>query len=256
MAAFKFSQLAWAQTRDAYTERLRFAWVQCALVFLGVMFMTPICANAGLTFSFANGDALDGHVAGSIADFLIDGQLATLTTRTVTPSGSLNTNSGVLGINAAGPEDEPAAFDNGERWVFDWNIDTLFEGIDLQLFSTSTELFSLQSDDWMGLTLIPGESDHINFDQLLGAFTFTSGDFTDNFTLTDLTGGVLLPVSAGADLTLAYSDSNSGNAQLQSLTFAASTATVPEPGTLVLTALGVLAILMFGRRTELVRRRT
>ncbi len=216
------------------------------LAIIGLMFVNTSTLNAGLVIAFTNGGSLDGHVAGNTAAFVIDGQNATLTTRSVAPSGTVNTTSGALGINAVGT-DTANAFNDGESWAFDWSIDTLFDGVDFQAFSTATEKFSLQANDWIGLSFTPQASSNIAFNSAEGRFTFTAGDATDNFNLTDLSTGTPLPVSAGTDLTLSFSDSGPGNASLQSITFASNTASVPEPGTLVLTALGALAILIVGR---------
>ncbi|HUG70529.1 MAG TPA: hypothetical protein VMM76_22460 [Pirellulaceae bacterium] len=180
-------------------------------------------------------------MAGSMANFVIDGQDAILTTRGVFPDGGINTTNGALGINAVAGSDTASAFDDGESWVFDWSIDTLFRGIDFQLFSTPTEQFRLQNSDWIGLSFTPQDS-NITFDGLLGEFTFASNDSTDNFDLTDLSNGTPLPVSAGSDLTLTFLTSAADNASLQSLTFASSTS-VPEPGTLALASLAGLAYL-------------
>jgi hypothetical protein len=195
--------------------------------------------------TFSNGDSLDGDVAGSTAIFLLDAQNATLTTRSVGPSGAINTTTGQLGINAVG-SDTANAFNNGETWSFDWSINTLFQGIDFRSFSTATESFRLQADDWIGLTISPQDSD-IAFNSGAGRFTFTSGDTTDNFNLTDLSNGAPLAVAAGSDVTLVFSDTGSGSAGLQSLTFASNAASVPEPKSLFLAGFLALAFLGYGR---------
>jgi hypothetical protein len=146
-----------------------------------------------------------------------------------------------LGINAAG-SDRADRFDDGEQWTFDWNIDTFFQGVNLGDFSTATETFSIQSDDWIDLSISPGSSE-ITFDATTGKLMFAAGDSSDDFTLDDLTGGSLLPVSAGTDIAISFSDTGGQNASLQSITVAN-----PEPGTLVLGSLAATVLLAFRSR--------
>jgi len=208
------------------------AAIACVLLLLGSQ---PL--HADLIINFTNGDSFDGDVAGSTAGpFNIDGLSGTITTRGVAPDGSVNTTSGRLGINASSGTDTADKFDDGESWTFDWNIDTFFQGVNFQEFSTPTETFAIQSNDWIGLSITPGNGE-ISFSDTFGAFTFTSGDISDDFNLNDLSGGARLPVYAQNDVVFTYSDSAGGNGSIQSMTFA-----TPEPGTLILGTVASIAL--------------
>lgn len=243
MAAFTSSrQLSrrWQTSQASFGDiSKRRSWLTGS-AFLGWMFLMPCGLNAALILTFADGDSLDGHVANSTANFVIDLQSAVLTTRSVAPSGTVNTTSGALGINAVGG-DTANAFDNGESWAFDWSIDTLFQGIEFEGLN-NIEKFTVQNSSWMGLSITPSNV-HVTFDALLGKFTLTD-DGGDNFNLTDLSSGAILPVSAGSILTLAFENPGLGSATLQSLTFSSNPASIPEPSTLVLAGVASLALLV------------
>jgi len=208
------------------------AAIACVLLLLGIQ---PL--HADLIITFADGDSFDDDVAGSTAGpFNVDGLSGTITTRGVAPDGTVNTTSGRLGINASSGADTANSFNDGESWTFDWDILTFFQGVNFRDFSTSTETFAIQSNDWIGLSVTPG-NDEISFNNTSGSFMFTSGDSSDDFDLNDLSGGTLLSVQAGSDIVFTYSDTVDGNASIESMTVAN-----PEPGTLILGTAASLAL--------------
>jgi hypothetical protein len=249
MAAFTSSrQLSrrWQASRASFGGiSKRRSSLTCS-AFLGWMFLMPCGLNAALILTFAESDSLDGHIANSTANFVIDGLSAVLTTRSVAPSGTVNTTSGALGINAVGSGDTANAFDHGESWAFDWSIDTLFQGIEFEGLNNS-EKFTLQNSNWIGLSITPSNV-HVTFDALLGKFTLAD-DGGDNFNLTDLSSGAILPVSAGSILTLAFENPGLGSATLQSLTFSSNPASIPEPSPLVFSVFASLALLVLCDKT-------
>jgi len=169
----------------------------------------------------------------------------TLTTRTVTPSGYLNTTSSGLGINAEGTSDESSQFDVGESWTFDWDVDTFFEGIDLLEVNAAGEAFTVQSNDWVNLAGVNPASSFVTYEPSTGTFTLTGGEPGDDFDLADLTGGRPLPVSAGTDVVIAFTDADGdGAGYIERMSWSAASSTaVPEPSgaALVLATLAVAA---------------
>ena len=125
-------------------------------VFAGLV--SPL--QASLILTFANNDSLEGDGVSDTSDPFTDPDTnisATLTTRAISPNGVLNPNAGSLGINADGGGDSSAAFDVGESWTFDWNVATLWEGIDFDGVNQS-EIFTVSSSDFVGLGITPTSS--------------------------------------------------------------------------------------------------
>ncbi|HID24135.1 MAG TPA: hypothetical protein EYP14_17280 [Planctomycetaceae bacterium] len=210
-------------------------------------FWYPRNVFCGLILDFREGQAgnvaaqFDGDGAGDPAGPFFDsatGISATLTTRSVAPSGSLNTTASGLGLNAVGTEDQSAEFDVGESWTFDWNVDVYFEGIDLIGVNTTGEYFTIQSDAWINRAGVNPASSDVSFSASTGTFTLTGGELGDDFDLIDLTGGTLLPVPAGTDIVISFGDSAApGSGIIERMQWA----TVPEPPWIGLILFAVVA---------------
>ncbi len=206
--------------------------------------------RADLIITFANGDTFDGDGSGSTAGpFNVDGVPTTITTVSATPNGSvLNTTAEGLGINATGTSDSASRFDPSEAWAFAFDVATFITGINFAFFSTATEEFTLQSNDFIGTGAVPTEP-RISFDNATGQFTFASGSADDDFDLNELSGGVPLLVSAGTNVNVAFSGGASDTATIESVTVAN-----PEPSTFLLSA-AALSGLGFYRWRQRRRRR-
>jgi hypothetical protein len=201
---------------------------------LAVTGVSP-CA-AGLVYSFGNGGIFDGDSGGDTAVFpLADdaaGLHATLSTQAViqadgTPGGTLNENTGSLGINNLGGSDD--RFNGLESWQFAWDVDTALEQIEFEALKAGSR-FLLRSPAWTGRS-ITSNRPQLAFDPSAGALIF-SDDGADAFDLTALLSGDPLRVAAGTPYTLAFDDGGSGDdAGIDRFRFAALAplATSPPP---------------------------
>ena len=217
-----------------------------------ISFSTAGNANAQSTITFHNSDSFDGDVAGSVAGPFVD--LTSLvsgmiTTASVVPGGSLvNTTPGRLGVDAPGTGDTANSFDNLESWVFFWDCNSQFAGINFGDYSTTSENmgFSVQSSAWVGLSISPGSA-NVVFNSATGAFSFNDSAASDVFTAASLYGtGPIPTVSAGTAITIGYIAGTTDNAYLQRMTFNLSA--VPEPSTLAMVGLGGLVMLALRRK--------
>lgn len=236
---------------EAATGRLYRLLMVCVVVPI-LLLSSPVSASIIVTFDDA--DSFDGDGVGDSSAAFVDldtGTSATLTTRGLVSGGSLNSNSGALGIDVTGDTSNtgPEFFNLGESWTFDLDVDAVWEGISFTFFN-QTETFTVSSTDFVGLTLTPDPE--VTYNSSLGAFTFaTSGG--DSFTFVELGAIAGLELSAGSDFTISFGDSGSrsGNAKLNSITFGDLTP-VPEPSSVALMSLlllgGVVAV-RFRRKT-------
>ncbi len=204
-------------------------------------------ADAGLILDFREGQAgnvashFDEDAAGDTAGPFTDpatGVTATLTTRDVLPHVSgydtvLNTTAAGLGVNVVGwGGEESGAFDVGESWTFHWDMPVYFDAINFSGLA-SGEYFELRSDAWIGLAGVTPASGAVTYTAATGTFKLTEGEPSDEFALNDLTGGTLLPVSAGTDVVLQFG--GSGYAVIEGMQWTA----VPEPSAAALTLLAL-----------------
>ena len=198
---------------------------------------------ASFTHNFVVGDVFDGDGVGDTAAVPAGPDTVTFTTIGVAPNGVLNVHSSTgLGLDAAA-DTFGNAFDDGEAWTLIADTALELEGIDFDVFSTATEQFAFQSSAFIGLSLTPG-APQITFDSVTGTFNFTSSSADDDFDLNELSGGVVLPISAGTAMTFSFTDSASGAARIDSFTFNA----VPEPSLSLLAAFYLLYLLRGRRR--------
>ena len=169
------------------------------LSLVSVSNVTPTQASGVTTLiDFVSGGAeFDNDVAGSAAG-PFDG--ATLTTRNLVGTTHLvDTASGLRKANRY-------YWVPGDSWTFDWDRDTSLHGFSMEIYNNIQ--VSLQSDDWIGLSVTPGHSS-VTFNSTTGTITMVNRGITyDPFDLNDLTSGDdILVVRAGTDVTFHYNGS-------------------------------------------------
>ena len=205
----------------------------CAVSFsLGTLFCQRD-ASAAVMISFSNGDSFDGDMIGDMAGPFFDagsGVTGTITTTLLPLGRQLNSTSGQIGISSG---TNGSAFDSAEFWGFTWDVDATFQHVDFSSFSTATESFQIQSDTWIGQSFSPTDSD-ITFNDGTGAFSFGSGDSSDNFNLLDLNNGNPIPLAAGSEIVFKFAGDGTDFARITGMTFGLSATTVPEPGAMAM----------------------
>lgn len=135
-------------------------------------------------------------------------------------------------------------WDAGESWTFTLNQDLqTWNGISFEAWSNVADNFVIKSSQWIGLGGVT-PTNGVTYDSVTGSFTFLydSGLAQKAYTLVDMTGGTLLPVTAGTGITLQHGGGNANT--ISSLTF-----TVPEPSTYaLLLGFGALGLVLVRRR--------
>ncbi|MDA1017307.1 MAG: hypothetical protein O3A00_22975, partial [Planctomycetota bacterium] len=135
---------------------------------------------------------------GDTAAVTIGTEAVTLTTRAIVGGSVVASVGAGLGVG-------DGTFAAGESWTFDWDKDLNFRGASFDLYGIPHKM-KLQSNDWIGLTVTPGNSE-VTFNSAGGFLEFSQVPFgVVVYNLQDLTGGAdILTVSAGSDLTFSHS---------------------------------------------------
>jgi hypothetical protein len=115
-----------------------------------------------------------------------------------------------------------------EEWTFAVNQDiTSWDGFLLSGF-TGTDQFFISSTDWIGLSVTPGSPD-VTFSSVSGTLLMSAVNGDLEFTFEELTGGTLLPVSAGTAITMGAPSSSLGGVRLDAFSFNVGGGPEPEP---------------------------
>jgi len=228
-----------------YSEtRLKPTQVMVAIATI-LLAASPLAAD--LTINFTDGDPsvqpFNGNSAGtSVVSTLFvspsstmfsDGTIGTITTETVTGSGTLTTKPAGLGIDSGtGNADE---IDGGEEWSFSWDVGTQFLAITLA--NVKTGVLKIKSNDWQNLPIITNDPNS-SFDSLTGELTFNFSSLPPPSSIgsapLSLPSGLL--TSAGEQIRISYTSAVGTGTAIQSMTF-----TNPEPSTIILTTVGLAA---------------
>lgn len=115
-----------------------------------------------------------------------------------------------------------------EEWTFALNQDmSSWDGIILSGF-TGTDQFFINCTDWIGLSVTPGSPD-VTFSSVSGTLLMSAVNGDLEFTFEELTGGTLLPVTAGTAITMGAPSSSQGGVRLDAFSFNVGGDPEPEP---------------------------
>lgn len=210
---------------------------------ISILTTLMLCATAQADFSHNfrvdGSGGFSGDGVGGTSDIFTDGTTgAQVTFTTLAVSGSTIESTIGLGLGV-----DDALFSPGESWTFSGNRNLELKVLDFHNFTVVGEVFTFQSDDFIGLSLTPGNGD-IAFNSIAGLFTISASGTGSNdpYDLTALSGGAALAVSSGTGMTITYTAG--GGARFDGFTFSAEA--VPEPATAGL--LGISAIVFYAIR--------
>ena len=239
--------------------------IQFLFLFALALLLCPDSLRADLVVNNFNAQGFDNDGVGDTSSPITDGStgtVVTFTTRFVTGGGTLFAATDELGVDrgAAGSADGDRAgfFDDGDRWSFDADQSLSLTRVVFADFSraqnTSNEdIVLMQSNDWVGLSGVTPEFDQVMFDSGSGTFTFTAISASDgndfDFTLSRISGGVALPISAGTDITFTDASNNTFGWQLDIMEF--TTNAVPEPSSFLVLLLVVIVTVGFRRQNRM-----
>ena len=179
---------------------------------------------------FTNGGTFENHTAGSMATFSGAMGSAVFTTSSVGPSGSINENSGTIGVNSG--SGSGSAFDVGETWAFSFDTAGMLTAVDFGLFTdANSEEFTISSTS-------------------LGMLTFMDNGPSDRFLGADSSGSNFSSITIAANevITISYSGTAGGTATIEGFSFTALTSAVPEPGSALMFGSAMIFMLCRKRR--------